>query len=104
MLYLNMVRSRGTNNNFWRMKARAAVRDIGRVMNIPLSRVDQLAKLLPADATLDYSINNIPQVKEIYVNDLELQRVLDYAKRLENTIHLSSIHAAGICNNWRTTN
>ncbi len=81
---------------FGRMKARAAVRDIGRVMDIPLVKIDKLAKLLPADFTLDRSINTIQEVKELYINDLELQEVLDYAKKMENTIRHASIHAAGI--------
>ena len=81
---------------FGRMKARAAVRDIGRVMDIPLVKIDKLAKLLPADFTLDKSINLIPEVKDLYINDLELQEVLDYAKSLENTVRHASIHAAGV--------
>lgn len=81
---------------FGRMKARAAVRDIGRVMDIPLFKIDKLAKLLPADLILEKSINLIPEVKELYISDFEIQKVLDFAKKLENTVRHASIHAAGV--------
>lgn len=81
---------------FGRMKARAAVRDIGRVMDVPLFKIDKLAKLLPHDQSLTTSIKSIEAVKELYIDDLQLQKVIDYAIRLENTVRHASVHAAGV--------
>lgn len=81
---------------FGRMKARAAVRDVGRVMDVSLGKIDKLAKLLPHDRGIKDSINTMEEIKKIYVEDQEIQKVLDYGARLENTVRHASIHAAGI--------
>lgn len=81
---------------FGRLKARAAVRDVGRVLNIPLLKIDNLAKLLPSDKTISYSLKEIKEVQKLYVEDFDLQRVLDFSRRLENSVRHASIHAAGI--------
>ncbi|MGL4402766.1 MAG: DNA polymerase III subunit alpha [Fusobacteriaceae bacterium] len=80
---------------FGRMKARAAVRDIGRVMGTPLTKVDKLAKLLLHDS-IKASIASVPEVGEIYNGDPEMQKILDFAIQLENSVRHASIHAAGI--------
>ncbi|MGL6132134.1 MAG: DNA polymerase III subunit alpha, partial [Fusobacteriaceae bacterium] len=80
---------------FGRMKARSAVRDIGRVMGTSLSKIDKLAKLLVQDS-IKSSISSVPEVAEIYNSDPEMQKILDFAVRLENSVRHSSIHAAGI--------
>ncbi|MGL4980611.1 MAG: DNA polymerase III subunit alpha [Fusobacteriaceae bacterium] len=80
---------------FGRMKARSAVRDIGRVMGTSLSKIDKLAKLLIQDS-IKSSISSVPEVAEIYNSDPEMQKILDFAVRLENSVRHASIHAAGI--------
>ena len=81
---------------FGRLKARASVRDVGRVLDVPLFKVDNLAKLLPQDLSISTSLREIPEVKKIYIEDLEMQKVLDFSKKLENSVRHASIHAAGI--------
>ncbi|MGL4393419.1 MAG: DNA polymerase III subunit alpha, partial [Fusobacteriaceae bacterium] len=81
---------------FGRMKARAAVRDVGRVLDVPLSKIDKLAKLLPAFDSIEKSIKTNSEVAKIYTEDFEIQKVLDFAKRMENTVRHASIHAAGV--------
>lgn len=81
---------------FGRMKARAAVRDVGRVLEIELSKIDKLAKLLPQDSSIANSIKNIPELLTLYSEDLDIQKVLDLSKRLENSVRHASIHAAGV--------
>lgn len=80
---------------FGRMKARAAVRDIGRVMGTALFKVDKLAKLLLHDS-IEASIKDVPEVAELYNTDRELQQIMDFAIKLENSVRHASIHAAGI--------
>ncbi|MGL5123832.1 MAG: DNA polymerase III subunit alpha [Fusobacteriaceae bacterium] len=81
---------------FGRMKARAAVRDVGRVLEIELAKIDKLAKLLPQDSSISNSLKNIPELLTLYSEDLEFQKVLDFSKRIENSVRHASIHAAGI--------
>ncbi len=81
---------------FGRMKARAAVRDVGRVLDVQLSQIDKLAKLLSPHDSIENSIKYIPEVKEIYENNFEIKKVLNIAIKLENTVRHASIHAAGV--------
>ncbi|MGL4534199.1 MAG: DNA polymerase III subunit alpha [Fusobacteriaceae bacterium] len=81
---------------FGRLKARAAVRDVGRVLNIPLFKIDALAKLLSSDKSISQSLKENKEIQKIYVEDFDLQKVLDFSRRLENTVRHASIHAAGI--------
>ncbi|SJZ48621.1 DNA polymerase-3 subunit alpha [Cetobacterium ceti] len=81
---------------FGTMKARAAIRDVGRVLDIPLSKIDKLAKLIPGNYTLEMALRDIEEVKNLYNEDEEIQRVLNFSKRLENKVRHASIHAAGV--------
>lgn len=81
---------------FGTMKARAAIRDVGRVMDTPLSKVDSIAKLVPFNATIQQTLNNVEEFKNMYLNDPEIQKVIDISARLENKVRHASIHAAGI--------
>lgn len=81
---------------FGTMKARAAVRDVGRVLDIPLSKVDKIAKLIPQFYTIDKSLREVPELQEYYDRDEEAQNLIEFSKRLENTVRHASIHAAGV--------
>ncbi len=83
---------------FGTMKARAAVRDVGRVFNIPLSEVDKVAKLIPEtlNITLDEALEQEPDLKKIYDTDDRIRRVLDNARTLEGQARHASVHAAGV--------
>jgi DNA polymerase-3 subunit alpha len=83
---------------FGTMKAKAAIKDVGRVLNIPLARVEQLTKLVPQrlNITLQEAIDEEPQLKSLADQDPDIARLLDYAKRLEGTARNVSTHAAGV--------
>jgi DNA polymerase III subunit alpha len=83
---------------FGTMKARAVVRDVGRVMEFPISEVDRVAKLIPAtlDMTLDKAIEEIPALAELEKKDERVRELLKVARRLEGMTRHASIHAAGV--------
>ncbi|MBI3963767.1 MAG: DNA polymerase III subunit alpha, partial [Candidatus Kerfeldbacteria bacterium] len=81
---------------FGTMAARAAVRDVGRVLGLPYSYCDKVAKLIPMFMKLDQAIETIPELKEIYESDADGRKLLDTAKRLEGVARHTSIHACGI--------
>ena len=84
---------------FGKMKARAAVRDVGRVLDIPLSEVDKIAKLIPSmplDTTIESAINKVPELKTEYENQSWASELLDTAKEIEGSIRNAGTHAAGV--------
>ena len=80
---------------FGTMAARAAVRDVGRVLNVPYDFCDKLAKMIPMFTKLDEALE-MSELKEIYNNDPQARQVLDYAKRLEGVARHASTHACGV--------
>ena len=83
---------------FGTMKAKMSVKDVGRVLNIPLSKVNQIAKLIPDDLnmTLDKALETDADLKQLYETDSETKQILDIAQTLEGSIRNTGIHAAGI--------
>lgn len=81
---------------FGRMKARAALRDVGRVLDINLVKVDKIAKLIPAFATLAEALKGNSELRELYTDDSEIRNLVDLSQRLENKVRHASIHAAGV--------
>ena len=83
---------------FGTMKARAAIRDVGRVLDMPLGDVDRLAKLIPEtlNITLDEALKAEPDLKKLYDDDPTVHRLLDNARTLEGQARHSSVHAAGV--------
>jgi DNA polymerase-3 subunit alpha len=83
---------------FGTMKARAVIRDICRVLNVPLAEADRLAKLVPEtlNMTLDTALETEPQLKQAYEKDPQTKKVIDISKRLEGLARHASVHAAGI--------
>ncbi|MBI5057634.1 MAG: DNA polymerase III subunit alpha [Nitrospirae bacterium] len=83
---------------FGTMQARAAIRDVGRAMNIPYSEVDKVAKLVPmvAKISLKSALSMEPKLKEIYDTRPEIKEMLDIAQTLEGLSRHASTHAAGI--------
>jgi len=82
---------------FGRMKARAAIRDVGRVMDIPLAKVDKIAKTVPAGpgVTLAGALDT-PDFKKLCEEDPEAKRIADMALRVEGMARNAGIHAAGV--------
>jgi len=84
---------------FGRLKARAVLKDTGRVLQMSYGHVDRLAKLipnLPADPwTLERSLNGVPEVAAEY-RDPDVKRLFDLAMKLEGLPRHASTHAAGV--------
>lgn len=81
---------------FGRMKAKAAIRDVGRVLDVDLKKIDKLAKIVPANLPLEKTLKESVEVAKLYTSDIELQRVIDISIKLENKVRHSSTHAAGM--------
>ncbi|HEY4696157.1 MAG TPA: DNA polymerase III subunit alpha [Candidatus Hydromicrobium sp.] len=83
---------------FGTMAARQAIRDAGRVMEVPYAEVDRIAKMIPMElnVTIKNSLDLVPDLKEIYENDRKIREVIDTAISLEGISRQDSIHAAGV--------
>jgi DNA polymerase III subunit alpha len=84
---------------FGTMAARQAVRDAGRALDIPLSKVDKVAKMIPPfgdDASIEAASKKMPQLKKLKKEDPMVSELLSVAKNFEGQIRHPSIHAAGI--------
>lgn len=82
---------------FGRMKARAAIRDIGRVLDIPLPKVDKIAKAVPPGPKVDLTeAMQTPEFKKMCEEDAETAQVVEMAMRVENMARNAGIHAAGV--------
>ena len=81
---------------FGTLKARLAIRDVGRVLNVSLAKVDKIAKMIPFNTELKEALNNIPEFKKMYETDEEIKKVIDYSLKLEGKVRHASVHAAGV--------
>ena len=86
---------------FGKMAARAAVRDVARVLEVPYAESDRLAKLIPPPVQgrhipLSVSVKEDADLKHEYETNPTVKRVLDYAIQLEGTIRSHGVHAAGV--------
>src|SRR6201988_5378134 len=82
---------------FGTMKAKAVVRDVGRVLEMPFAEVDKVAKQIPPalDMTLDKALEESQPLKEMEQNDPKVRELLAVARRLEGMTRHASVHAAG---------
>jgi DNA polymerase-3 subunit alpha len=83
---------------FGTMKARAVVRDVARVMDIPYAEADRVAKAVPPalDMTLAKALDESPALKEMEQKDERVKELLAVARRLEGMTRHASVHAAGV--------
>ncbi|KAG6558998.1 DNA polymerase III subunit alpha [Candidatus Rhabdochlamydia oedothoracis] len=83
---------------FGTMKAKMAIKDVGRVLSVPLARVNEIAKLIPEDLnmTLSKALEIDPELRRIYQEDKEIKQLIDIAKTLEGSVRNTGVHAAGI--------
>ena len=83
---------------FGTMAARAAIRDVGRALNVPLPDVDRLAKLVPLSVkiTLDKALADSRELRGLYESEGWARQVIDNARRLEGICRNASTHAAGV--------
>ncbi|MFC1627428.1 DNA polymerase III subunit alpha, partial [Patescibacteria group bacterium] len=80
---------------FGTMEARGAVRDIGRVLGMPYSDPDKIAKLIPVGFSLEEALVNVNELQEYYKKK-EFKELLDLARKVEGTARHASVHAAGV--------
>jgi DNA polymerase III alpha subunit len=80
------------------MKARAAIRDVGRVLDLPLADVDKICKLIgnQLGVTLDDALKSEPDLAKMLRESPQVQEVYDTARRLEGMVRHSGVHAAGV--------
>ena len=78
------------------LKARAAVRDVGRVMSIPYALCDKAAKLIDFRNTLDDALRENDELQQMYKSDRNVKNLIDMAKRIEGMPRHASTHAAGV--------
>ncbi len=83
---------------FGTLKARAAIRDVCRVMNVPLVDADRLAKLVPEQIkmTISRALEQEPDLKRLYDENEQYRQVIDIARKLEGMARHASVHAAGV--------
>ena len=78
--------------------AKAAIRDAGRVLDVPLKAVDQLAKLVPSrpGTTLEDAFNEVKELKRLVESDSHYQELMQYARALEGRARNVSMHAGAV--------
>lgn len=83
---------------FGTMKARAAIRDVGRVMDVPLQEVDRVAKTIPnlPPMSIEEALEKSTEFKQLYEDAPYLQDLIETAKGVEGTVRNAGTHAAGV--------
>jgi DNA polymerase-3 subunit alpha len=85
---------------FGTLGARAAIRDVGRVMDIPLSEVDKAAKLVPnipgKPVTIPQALEEVPDFKKLYDSAPYFKQLIDTAAQMEGVVRNAGTHAAGV--------
>ena len=85
---------------FGGLLSKAAVRDIGRVLQMPYGQVDRLSKLIPVEGVKPVSIEKAmadePRLREEAKNEEVVARLLDYGQQVEGLLRNASTHAAGV--------
>ncbi|HMV98496.1 MAG TPA: DNA polymerase III subunit alpha [Acidobacteriota bacterium] len=86
---------------FGTMASRAAIKDVGRVLDIPYAEVEKIAKMIPPpqrgrNVPIGEALKTVPELKTAYEKDTRIREMLNLAQRLEGCSRHSSIHAAGV--------
>ncbi len=83
---------------FGTLAARNAVRDVGRVMDLPYNLCDKVAKLIPRDyhANLSLAVQKVPELKSLYEADMSVNELINMAVKIEGMPRHASTHAAGV--------
>ena len=83
---------------FGTLGAKAAIRDVGRVMGMELTTVDQVAKTIPTMKAppLKKAKNSIPELNELYRNSPDIRELVDTAEKIEGMVRNVGTHAAGV--------
>jgi len=80
------------------LKPRAVIRDVGRVMEIPLAEVDAICKKVPGGlkVTLQSALNGEPELRRLYDADQRVHKMIEYGRTLEGLARHAGVHAAGV--------
>ena len=80
------------------LKPRAALRDVGRVMGVPIPDVDALCKKVPEGlkVTLDSALKSEPELKKLHDEDPRVRQMIEHGRALEGLARHSGVHAAGV--------
>ena len=83
---------------FGTMKAKAAVRDVGRALNLSYAEADKVAKAIPFELkmTIDKALEMNPELREMYESDARIAKVIDMSRAIEGMPRHASTHAAGV--------
>ncbi len=85
---------------FGTLGAKAAIRDVGRVMDIPLNEVDKVSKLIPAipgkPVSIPQALEEVPELKTLYESQEYLKELVDTAAKMEGVVRNAGTHAAGV--------
>ena len=81
---------------FGKMQARAVIRDVGRALDIPLREVDTIAKMIPANVSLESALSKEPKLKSVADKKPQIEELLTIARALEGLPRHASTHAAGV--------
>src|SRR5512146_3102509 len=83
---------------FGTMAAKAAIKDVGRAMDIPYADVDRIAKMVPntLNITIKQALDDSPPLQEAYAKETQVRELIDTALKLEGLVRNSGVHAAGV--------
>jgi DNA polymerase III subunit alpha len=83
---------------FGTMAAKAAIKDVGRAMDVPYADVDRIAKMVPTtlNIKLENAVKESPALQQAYESDTQVRQLIDTAKKLEGLVRNAGVHAAGV--------
>ncbi|HLL73673.1 MAG TPA: DNA polymerase III subunit alpha [Pyrinomonadaceae bacterium] len=86
---------------FGTMASKAAIKDVGRALDMPYADVEKIAKLIPPpvrgrNVSITQALETVPELKQAFETDAQVKKVIDIARRLEGCARHSSVHAAGV--------
>src|ERR671938_1082007 len=86
---------------FGTMASKAAIKDVGRALDVPYAEVDRIAKLIPPpvrgrNVSISQALEQVPELRSAVENNAQIKELIDLARRLEGCARHSSVHAAGV--------
>jgi len=86
---------------FGTMASKAAIKDVGRALDMPYAEVDRIAKLIPPpvrgrNVSIEHAIEQVPDLRAAIENSAQVRELIEIARRLEGCARHSSVHAAGV--------
>jgi DNA-directed RNA polymerase subunit RPC12/RpoP len=86
---------------FGTMASKAAIKDVGRALDMPYAEVEKIAKLIPPpvrgrNVSITQALETVPELRQAFETDAQVKKVIDIARRLEGCARHSSVHAAGV--------